>query len=1006
MTRRSSDARRRNRLWSGGAVAVACLAVGALVATLVSPQHYANAETTAFSTIYETATNTVNGSVAASSDAPGGQKTGTAKPGDTLKWVVPYQNNTGEPASVDLKADMRQGAGGFSQGTYVPGSLQLPPNPNGVGALTPQWALDGAWSSGTPPANANGVGFVGTVIPQGTRQLSNAFPSPVSTVVSASGGDAYNVVVRNGLIYGVFHHRSGPIVYCAQMNGTTCPGWPTGSNAQFWSANVGTPIGFGIQFAGTSGWQGGTWISGNKLYWLMGLNDNSSAGTACLDLSVTPATSCGYTALVSNQTGNTSGGSIGGTALTASNGRLYLITVTNNTDTIVCVDPATGTSCGTLPLNSGVTSNSAVTSATFFNRVFTSVRVTNSSSWQTYCYVAGGSLCAGSWPVTTSTSASFGGTPFAPVLSTTGALTGVCTITNGGGTSSQCWDLSGAPLSTNPYSGTGANYSAAGNGAGDTYIVGTKVYGSAGNSVFCVDFASYSGTGIVANCAGFTRPANNINYTVRPASDVAPNCLVATGDAGVITFFNAITGGGCTGTSGPSTMTVTPQSYYCGSGAAGFSGWGTLSLPGLVNGTYTSASVTLRDQNSAVISGFNNITLNPGETRSLAAISTAVTAITATVTVNGVNDPSGVASGQIAITWQGSPPELCFQTIAPPVSCDAAAPLRVLGYANAVTTTASDSDSGTNGNHVGSGVTTNLPAFLVQADPSQCSLQITKTPSVASTRPGGTVAYTITVENTGTQAYDNASFSDDLTDVLQDATYNNNQAASSGTVSYTAPNLSWSGSLAAGATATITYSVTVKSPDSGDHSMVNTVVSPTTGSNCATGSSDAACTATVPVSDLTVTKDADAGSVQSPAEVGDVITYDFSATNTGQTTLTGVVITDAHPGLSALTYTWPSPANPGRLLPGQTVTATATYVLKQSDIDNGLVQNTATATGNPPTGPPLTTPQTGVDVPLTQGPDLVLTKDADASGVSVPAVAGEFIQYTFTATNTGNATFA
>ena len=51
--------------------------------------------------------------------------------------------------------------------------------------------------------------------------------------------------------------------------------------------------------------------------------------------------------------------------------------------------------------------------------------------------------------------------------------------------------------------------------------------------------------------------------------------------------------------------------------------------------------------------------------------------------------------------------------------------------------------------------------------------------------------------------------------MLANAVYNANAAATAGTVSYTSPNLTWTGNLAVGATATITYSVTVNSPDTG-----------------------------------------------------------------------------------------------------------------------------------------------------------------------------------------------
>ncbi|MFW0776067.1 DUF7507 domain-containing protein, partial [Paenarthrobacter nitroguajacolicus] len=102
------------------------------------------------------------------------------------------------------------------------------------------------------------------------------------------------------------------------------------------------------------------------------------------------------------------------------------------------------------------------------------------------------------------------------------------------------------------------------------------------------------------------------------------------------------------------------------------------------------------------------------------------------------------------------------------------------------------------------------------------------------------------------------------------------------------------------------------------------------------------------------------------SKVGDVITYAFSAKNTGNVTLKNVSITDPLVGLSALVYTWPGV--PGELLPGQTVTAAATYAITQADIDAGHVANSATTTGTPPTGPPVTPPPGTTDTPLPQAP--------------------------------------
>ena len=52
--------------------------------------------------------------------------------------------------------------------------------------------------------------------------------------------------------------------------------------------------------------------------------------------------------------------------------------------------------------------------------------------------------------------------------------------------------------------------------------------------------------------------------------------------------------------------------------------------------------------------------------------------------------------------------------------------------------------------------------------------------------------------------------------MLDDAAYNGDGAATAGSVSFASPNLTWTGNLAVGATATITFSVTVSNPDTGD----------------------------------------------------------------------------------------------------------------------------------------------------------------------------------------------
>nr|WP_246279730.1 DUF11 domain-containing protein [Psychromicrobium silvestre] len=153
---------------------------------------------------------------------------------------------------------------------------------------------------------------------------------------------------------------------------------------------------------------------------------------------------------------------------------------------------------------------------------------------------------------------------------------------------------------------------------------------------------------------------------------------------------------------------------------------------------------------------------------------------------------------------------------------------------------------------------------------------------------------------------------------------------------------------------------------------------------------------------LSLAKTADDSGVRNPARLGDVINYHFRSMNTGNTTLTQVQIIDRLPGLSALQYSWPG--MPGTLLPGQSVTATASYRPTQLDIDAGHVRNTASGSANPPSGPAVIPTPSSTDTLLMAAPGISLTKTADASGVEIPARVGDVIRYHFRSQNTGNLT--
>ncbi|MGJ0386300.1 DUF7507 domain-containing protein [Paenarthrobacter nicotinovorans] len=270
------------------------------------------------------------------------------------------------------------------------------------------------------------------------------------------------------------------------------------------------------------------------------------------------------------------------------------------------------------------------------------------------------------------------------------------------------------------------------------------------------------------------------------------------------------------------------------------------------------------------------------------------------------------------------------------------------------------------------------------------AMEFTKTADASAIRNpsvvGDVITYTFTAKNTGNVTLKNVSITDPL--------------AGLSALSYVWPGTP--GELLPGqtVTATATYAITQADIDAGHvANSATTTGTPPSGPPVTPppGTTDTPLT---PAPAMELTKTADASAVQNPTKVGDVITYTFTAKNTGNVKLTNVSITDPLAGLSALAYTWPGTA--GELLPGQTVTATATYAVTQADIEAGHVANTATTTGTPPTGPAVTPPPAGTDTPLTPGPAMEFTKTADASAIRNPSVVGDVITYTFTAKNTGN----
>ena len=377
---------------------------------------------------------------------------------------------------------------------------------------------------------------------------------------------------------------------------------------------------------------------------------------------------------------------------------------------------------------------------------------------------------------------------------------------------------------------------------------------------------------------------------------------------------------------------------------------------------------------------------------------------TGTVSLTAVS----VADTQIAPAGALTSLPSCVTRGNPVATCSGATTALAVGQTATFTATytviAADISNGSvNDSATATGTPPSGPA--VTTPPSTVTVPVTGLTLIKSSttgsisKVGDIITYSFAVKNTSTVA-------------LTGVTVTDTQIAPAGLltagptcVALTVPANTCSGNsvtLAAGQTAIFTATYTATAADISNRRVDDSAIAtgtPPSGPAVVTPPS----TVSVPVTGLTLVKSSTAGSI---SKVGDVVTYSFLVTNTGSTALTNVSVTDtqlAPAGPLTSTPTCSALAGPTgtcagstiTLAAGQSATFTATYTATAADLTHGRVDDTATATGTPPSGPAVVTPPSTVSVPVAA---LTIVKSSTTGSVSKP---GEVISYSFLVTNTG-----
>lgn len=576
-----------------------------------------------------------------------------------------------------------------------------------------EYNVDGTWTNTAPTSPSDlaaleGVRANGTTTSAGAlggKQLSISSGSGElkaggGSFQGSSGGDGWDVFFAGSKVLNVFHHNASAYsLDCHQRtDGSSC------------NASVYTKSGFITSGASTGA------VVGSKVYSLVG--HTTDAGVLCTDVSTSPFTDCGYTALISGSFANY--GYLG--RQTQAGSRIYAPVVNGSNGALLCYDTATSAACTGQPFTmTGMASIGSV--PTFASTIAGRVFVTANKVW---CFTAStGAACSGSWPVGSLN----GSASVTPKRDANLAVVGVCTVRPVG----SCWDFTGASLAY-PTGLSNMLTSHAANSMGtwsDWSSTSRRLYWVSSNgSAYCYDWKTD------AACAGFTSPSvGGLTYaTVIDPSD--PACVWSNSDNGQIKTFDGLTGSlGCPPPTDPTlqvSYTTAAPRLSCSEDDR-VSAWNSITLHTAGAITMSDLRLTVKDSVGDVVTGWSDITPPNSGVIDLSTLAVADTGSQPTFEVKAVGASSSDAQGlTVDVAYTSNPAQLCVSLtvlkdcpeLTPGVQNTAGVPVAAMTVTGTAT---ADSGSGP--------ATTTVPVEVTRADQTGCIGAVSGT--VVISPPGG-----------------------------------------------------------------------------------------------------------------------------------------------------------------------------------------------------------------------------------------------------------------------------